>query len=105
MSSISSFDIIIVVPDSFMYSSICYYAAAVNPNEIKTLLAYGWITLFINDSPVFHNGPSSLPRNPRDCIILDNWVFANLISVDKLFGKVLQRFSICLLINNNSFEN
>ena len=109
MSSISSFDIIsVVVPDSKILlctPASAANAAAVNPNGTKTLLAYGWITLFINGNPVFNNGRSSLPRNPRDCIILDNWVFANLISVDKLFGKVLQRFSICLLINNNSFEN
>ena len=109
MSSISSFDIIsVVVPDSKILlctPASAANAAAVNPNGTKILLAYGWITLFINGNPVFNNGRSSLPRNPRDCIILDNWVFANLISVDKLFGKVLQRFSICLLINNNSFEN
>ena len=105
MSSISSFDIIIVVPDSKILlctPGSAADAAAVNPNETKTLFAYGWITLFINGSPVFNDGPTSLPRNPRDCVIIDDWVFANLISGDKLFGKVLQRFSICLLINNNS---
>ena len=46
--------------------------AAANPNGIKTLLAIGRITLFINDNPVFSNGPKSLPRNPADWIILDN---------------------------------
>ena len=46
-------------------------AAAVNPKEIKTLLANGLITFFINGKPVFSNGPSNLPRNPPDCIILD----------------------------------
>ena len=39
-------------------------AAAVNPNGIKTLLANGLITFFINGKPVFNNGPRSLPRNP-----------------------------------------
>ena len=106
MSSISSFDIIsVVVPDSKILlctPASAANAAAVNPNGTKTLLAYGWITLFINGNPVFNNGRSSLPRNPRDCIILDNWVFANVISVDELLGNVLQRLSICLLINNNS---
>ena len=34
----------------------------------------GLIKFFINGSPVFNNGPRSLPRNPPDCIILDNWV-------------------------------
>ena len=47
-------------------------AAAVNPYGIKTLLANGLITFFINGNPVFSNGPSNLPRNPPDCIILDN---------------------------------
>ena len=106
MSSISSFDIIsVVVPDSKILlctPASAANAAAVNPNGTKALLAYGWITLFINGNPVFNNGRSSLPRNPRDCIILDNWVFANVISVDELLGNVLQRLSICLLINNNS---
>ena len=47
-------------------------AAAVNPKGIKTLLANGLITFFINGNPVFSNGPSNLPRNPPDCVILDN---------------------------------
>ena len=45
-------------------------AAAVNPNEIETLLANGLITFFINGNPVVSNGPRSLPINPPDCIIL-----------------------------------
>ena len=47
-------------------------AAAVNPRGIKTLLASGLITFFVNVNPVFNNGPSNLPRNRPDCIILDN---------------------------------
>ena len=35
-------------------------------------LANGLITFFINSNPVFNNGPSNLPKNPPDCIILDN---------------------------------
>ena len=58
-------------------------AAAVNPKGIKTLLANGLITFFINSNLVFSYGLRSLARNPLDCIILDNWVFDNLISVDK----------------------
>ena len=46
------------------------YAAAVSPKRIKTLLANGLIIFFIN--PVFSNGSSNLPRNPPNCIILDN---------------------------------
>ena len=41
-------------------------AAVVNPRGIKTLLANGLITFFINANPVFSNGPSNLPRNPPD---------------------------------------
>ena len=31
-------------------------AAAVNPGDIKTILANGLITFFINGNPVFNNG-------------------------------------------------
>ena len=41
-------------------------AAEVNPNGIKTLLANGFITFFINGNQVFNNGPRSWPRNPPD---------------------------------------
>ena len=44
-----------------------FAGAAVNPNEVKTLLDNGLITFFINYSPVFNNGPRGLPRNPPDC--------------------------------------
>ena len=43
--------------------------AAVNPKGIKTLLANGLITFFINGNPAFSNGSSNLPRNPP------NWIF------------------------------
>ena len=36
-------------------------AAAVDPKGIKTLLANGLITFFING-----NGPNNLPKNPPD---------------------------------------
>ena len=57
-----------------MYSASAADAAAVNTNGIKTLLANASITLFLNGTPVFNNGPRGLPRNPSDYIILDNWV-------------------------------
>ena len=41
-------------------------AAAANPNGIKTLLANGLLTFFINGHPVFNDGPRSLPRNQPD---------------------------------------
>ena len=46
--------------------------AAVNPRGIKTLLTNGLITFFISGNPVFSKGPRILPRDPPDCIILDN---------------------------------
>ena len=46
-------------------------AATVNPKGVNTLLANGLITFDIEGNPVFCNGPSYLPRNPLDCIILD----------------------------------
>ena len=73
-------------------------AAAVNPKGIKTLLTNGLIKFLIKGSPAF-NGPCSPPRNPPDCIVVDNWVFDNLISVDKLFAKALRRFATCLPIS------
>ena len=76
MSSISSFDIArVVAPDPKIFLCIpvsAADAAAVNLNGIKTLLAHGLIILFINSNPVVNNGPRSLPRNPPDCVILDN---------------------------------
>ena len=64
-------------------------AAAVNTNGIKKLLANDLITFFINGDPVLNNERRSLPRNLTDCIILDNWFFYSLISIDELFAKVL----------------
>ena len=46
--------------------------AAVSPNGIKILLASGLTIFFMKGNPVFSTGRRSLPRNPPDCIILDN---------------------------------
>ena len=87
MPSISSFDIMsVVVPE--LKTFLCMPAsaadtAAVNPNGTKALLANGLVTFLINGNRVFSNEPRSLPRNPPDYIILGNWVFDNLISVDE----------------------
>ena len=75
--------------------------AAVNPNGIKTLLAKALITFFAKNNAVFSNEPRSLTRNPPDWIMLDNWIFDNLISVDELFAEALLRFSTFLLVNNS----
>ena len=57
-------------------------AGAVNPNGIKTFLANGLNTFFINDKPAFTNGPRSLTRNPPDCTILDSWFFNSFTLAD-----------------------
>ena len=60
-------------------------------------------SLFFNKGkPVFSNGPRSLPNNPRDCTILDSWVFDNFILADALFAKALWNLETCLSANNNS---
>ena len=55
----------------------------------------------LNGNLVFSNEQRCLPRSPPNCIILDNWVFDNLISNDVLLAKALLRFATCLLVNNN----
>ena len=65
-------------------------AAAVNPIGINTLLANGLITFDIKGNPVFSNGPINLLKNPPDCIILDKWVFDNLISANELFARLFE---------------
>ena len=71
---ISSLEIVNVVkPDPNIFLRIAAsvtYAAAVNPNAIKTFLANGLSTFPIKGSPVFNNGSGSLPKNPPDCTIL-----------------------------------
>ena len=86
---------------TFSYASVAD-VAAVNPNGIKTLLANGLSTIPIKDNPVFSNDPKSLPRNPRNCSILCNWVFDNFTLANELFAKVLWSFETCVLVNNNS---
>ena len=59
------------------------------------------LTFYINGNRGNRHGPSNLPKNPPYCIILDNWVFDNLVSVDKWFAKELRRLATCLLVNKN----
>ena len=42
-------------------------------------------------------------RNPPDFIILDNWVFQNLILAGEPFTKVLRSLENYILVNNNLF--
>ena len=64
MFSISSFEIInVAVPDPKIFLRIPMPAAdtaAVSPNGIKTLSVDGLRKFFINDKPVFINGPKSV---------------------------------------------
>ena len=76
-------------------------AAAVNPDDIKTLLANGISTCSIKAKPVFSNSSKSLPKNPRDCPILCNWIFDNFTLAEELFAKVLKSLKTCVLVNNN----
>ena len=63
----------VLIPEFFLcIPASAADAAAVNPKGIKTFLANGLITFFINGHPVFNNEPSNLPRNSLNCIILDN---------------------------------
>ena len=52
-------------------------AAAVNRNDVKTLLDNDLSTIFIKEKTVFSNSPGSLPKK-SDCSILDSWVFVNI---------------------------
>ena len=72
-------------------------AAAVDLNGIKTLLASGLSTYFINSKPTFISGRRHSPY----CFIFHIWVFDNFILADNLFAKALWRFTTCLLVNNN----
>ena len=88
-SPISSFEIITAIVLALIsFLRITASAAkvvVVNPNCIKTLLAIGLGTFFINSRPVCNNGPRSLPRNLLNCIVLDSWVFDNsLTAIDYL---------------------
>ena len=102
ISLISWFEIINVVindakPEGWPDPNIVFWiaasaanAAGFNPNGIKTLLANGLSSFLIKGNSVFSNGPRSLPKNPPDCPILDNWVFDSFIFANELFAKALQ---------------
>ena len=67
--------------------------AAVNPNGIKMLLANSLSKFHIKGNPVFSSGPTNLPKNPPDCLILCNWVFDQFILALKPFANVLRSLS------------
>ena len=68
------------------------------------LLANGLSIFFIKGIPVFSNGPKILLKNPPDCPILCNRVFANFILAEEPFAKALQSLETCLLDNENFCE-
>ena len=90
LSSFFSFEIInVVVSEANIFLGIPVSDAdtvAVNLSGTKTLLANRWSTFFINDKPVFNDGPRSLPKNQHYCTILESWVSDNLILSEKLFA-------------------
>ena len=91
ISSISLLEIIKVVkpdPNIFLWIGASVVdAAAINLNNIKTLLAYDLSTFPIKGIPIFSNGPKTLPKNSPDCPILCNWVFDNFMLAEELFAK------------------
>ena len=74
ISSISSLEIIKVInadPNILLRIAVAD-AVAVNPDDIKTLLANGLRTFPINGNLVFTNDTKNLLKNPPDCTILCN---------------------------------
>ena len=59
----------------------------------KTLLTNVLSTFFIKGKPIFSNDSKILHKNLRDCPILGNSGFDNLILADELFGKALQNLN------------
>ena len=74
--------------------------AVINPDGTNMLIVNGLSAFPIKDKTVFSNEPRSLSRNPLKCIILDDWVFENVILANKTFAKALQIFETCVLVNN-----
>ena len=76
ISSISSLEIIKVIhadPNILLrIAASVADAVAVNPDDIKTLLANGLRTFPINGNLVFTNDTKNLLKNPPDCTILCN---------------------------------
>ena len=86
-----------------MNSSISYDASAVNPNDIKTLLANGLSTFLLKAIRFLVMILKVYLKMLLFfiCPITCNWVFDNFILTEKLFAKTLRRFETCVLVNNN----
>ena len=48
---------------------------------------------------------NKIGKYPRNCIILDSWVFEKFILADEPFAQALRIFKICVLVNNNLSGN
>ena len=74
ISFIFSFKVIHVVlpdPSTFLWIAASVFdVAAVNPNDIKTLLANSFSSFPIKGDPAFSNGPKSIQKNLPDSSIL-----------------------------------
>ena len=105
LSFISSLEIangVVLDPNIFIWIAASISDdAAVNPNNIKTLLANGLSTFPIKGNPFSSNGPKSLPKNPSNYPILCNRVFDTFLLAHEAFAKNLQSFETCVLVNNN----
>ena len=84
-------------PSTFLWMAASIgYAAAVNSNSIKMLLANGFSQFPIKGNPGFSNRPKSLPKNRPDGPILSSWVMDNFILADQPFVKGLQSLETCV---------
>ena len=54
------------------HSILCIPASAADAAAASPSIPRGLIVEFHKGNPVFSNGPKSPPRNPPNCIILDN---------------------------------
>ena len=73
ISSLKTINVVILDPHIFFWIAASVpYAAPGYSNGIKTLLANGLSMSFIKDKSIFNNGSRSLPKNPPDCLTLNN---------------------------------
>ena len=70
-------------------------AAAVNANDINTILVDDINIFLANVKLIFDNGSKKSPRNSPDWMIFDICVFNNFTLIAELFVKALQTFETC----------
>ena len=90
-SSLETINLVVPDPSTFLWMAASVgYAAAVNSNSIKMLLANSFSQFPIKGNPVFSNRPNSLPKKPPDSPIFSSWVMDNFILADQPLVKGLQ---------------